>query len=383
MADKLEAVLLISKSILILLLCPLIFLWNNAKKQYTNARLLPYRLHHSHSLATQARLAQSFKRGTSTPILPRSTNQAISKTRPCTGTKKSNFHTLPLTLQTRILTLALPSKNLIFQPSFHNNTLSSRIATYNANWPKKKHIRNDSDPPSIDFERVLKRGATFLDQTPENIDPTGEKWDRTLICGYGYPEYTAALARERESEIISTSYLSLLTIDRRCYETVLRELYTRHTISFFGVEMLKLFLESAAPEGIQLVRYVHIGLLIDIPISPERWTSASSVTTKQSIGDSISQLTQTFKSLLELDVEIVFLSDSKNDYLHNTLLSNWLINEVFHSLKRLNKFILKTSVLERHVHMHVSGDNLRHGLNPVAVLTGGEYEGLQEQITGM
>ena len=72
----------------------------------------------------------------------------------------------------------------------------------------KNHIRDDVDPPSDDFAHVLGEDG---DQTPESIDPKARPPYKYLICGFG-----ETVAPGRRREIVPTSYVDLLRVDRKC-----------------------------------------------------------------------------------------------------------------------------------------------------------------------
>jgi hypothetical protein len=332
---------------------------------YTNARLVPYILRRKIANTIQISRARKLKRGISRPILDN-----IKSTSPL-SCDPVGFHHLPLEIQQQIFDLVLPQR-LIIQPEFRENRLVSRIGTfpnyYWNRWSPKKHIRDDSDRTSDHFAHVLDQGGWYLDQTPEPLDPSARRPERYLICGFA-----EALSPERRREIVPTGYVDLLRADRRCYASFLGDLYARHTISFFGAEMVTLFMDNASLEGMQRIRYVHLGIPLPKPGSRAYRDARNSVTA------AISQMTRVFSGLEELDVEIALLWGEKLGDLQD--LSRWLLYEAFEALGGLKKFVLKVSVLQRIVEMRIAGDVLKPVLLPVKVLNSRQYSELKKRLT--
>lgn len=248
----------------------------------------------------------------------------------------------------------------------------SRIGTFPNRpwnrWKRKRYIRDDSDRVSDDFARVLGEGAWYLDQTPEPLGLKSRPPDKYLIYGFG-----EVIAPGHRREIVPTSYVDLLRVNRRCYKTALDDHYGRHTISFFGAEMLTLFMNNASCEGLERIRYVHLG----IPMAKRGgWARRKG---RKSLALAITHMSKAFKGLQELDLEIVLLWDPKAGTLED--FSNWLVDEALLGLRGLKKFVLKVSVLEKVVRMLISEDVWVWKLRPLSVLSDSEYAALKRRIT--
>ncbi|KAL3449128.1 hypothetical protein BJX65DRAFT_272861 [Aspergillus insuetus] len=332
----------------------------------TQARLVPYILKRKIVNTIQISRARKLKRGVSRPILD---DRKI--TLPPLA-DRVGFHHLPFEIQQQIFDLVLPGR-LIIQPEFRDNRLVSRIGTFPSyywnRWPRKKHIRDDSDRTSDAFAYVLDQGGWYLDQTPEPLDPSARAPERYLICGFA-----EALSLVRRREIYPTGYVDLLRVDRRCYACLLGDLYARHTISFFGAEMLMLFMENASLEGMERIRYVHLGIALPKP------GSKAYLDARNSVAVAIERMASIFSGLEEVDVEIALLWGEKLGDLQD--LSRWLLHEAFDALGGLlRKFVLKVSVLQRIVEMRIAGDVLKPVLLPVKVINSRQYSELKTRLT--
>ncbi|KAJ0419650.1 hypothetical protein BJY00DRAFT_285706 [Aspergillus carlsbadensis] len=336
---------------------------------YTEARLVPFRCKRVIVNGMRISRARKLKRGVSRPIL--------DTTKEDTGLSSSDkvgFNHLPLEIQQQIFDYILPPR-LIMQPEFRDSRLVSRIGTfpdyYWNRWSRKKHIRDDSDPTSDYFAHALDQGAWYLDQTPEPLDPSARRPDRYLICGFA-----ESMIPDRRREIVSTGYVDLLRVDRRCYASLLGDLYGRHTISFFGSEMLELFMDNASIEGMQRIKYVHLGIPLPRPGSKTYLEAITSATT------AIERMASIISGLEELDVEIALLWGLRTVTENDQDLAEWLLHEAFVPLRGLlKKFVLKVSVLQRIVEMRIAGDVLRPVLVPVKVLSAQNYAALKEALT--
>ncbi|KAL3466926.1 hypothetical protein BJX64DRAFT_249309 [Aspergillus heterothallicus] len=332
---------------------------------YHEARLVPYGWKRRIVNAVRVSRARKLKRGAaSSPILKSAHDGYLPSDR-------VGFHHLPLEIQQQIFDLVLPPR-LIFQPELRDSRLVSRIGTfpnqYWNRWDKKKHIRDDTDPPSENFARVLGDGGWYLDQTPEPLDPSAPRPEKYLICGYAETVTPAQTA-----DVIPVSYLNFLRVDRRCYATVLDDLYSRHTISLFGPEMLMLFMNNSSLEGMERIQYIHLG----IPL-PKPSTSAHTAARKAAAA-AISRMAVAFPGLKELDVELALLGDPRAEDV--TDLSKWIFGDAFSTLRGLKKFVLKVSVLKRIVEMRIGRDVLRPTLVPLRVLSDRDYAALGKKVT--
>ncbi|KAL2831966.1 hypothetical protein BJY01DRAFT_254030 [Aspergillus pseudoustus] len=341
---------------------------------YHETRLIPRRWERTIVNSIQASRAGKLKRSPSSrPIL---LNKNINSNKNDTTSGRAvGFHHLPFEIQQQIYDLALPPQRLLIQPEFRDNRIFSRIGTFPSNrrwnrWKRNKHIRDDSDPPSDDFARALAKGACYLDQSPEPLDPGVERESpkrrrRDLICGFA----GSVTAEQRRGELVPVSYVDLLRVDRRCYAVALDDLYARHTISFFGSEMLTLFMDNTSVEGMERIRYVHLG----IPL-PRRGAKARKATAV-----AMARMAELFPGLEEIDVEVALLWDAETHGAQDV--SGWLWNEAFASLRGLRKFVLKVSVLKTILQYHIAGDCLRPVLDPIKLLSDEEYIALKKRVT--
>ncbi|KAL2811978.1 hypothetical protein BJX63DRAFT_432983 [Aspergillus granulosus] len=343
-----------------------IILMLSAYGLYHEARLVPYSWKRRIVNALQVSRARRFKRSTSRPILNNNGDASNTKW----PSDRAGFHHLPLEIQQQIFDLVLPPR-LVIQPEFRDNRLFSRTGTfpnqYWNRWDRRKHIRDDADPPSEYFAHVLAEGGWYLDQTPEPVDPGAQRPEKYLICGFA-----EALTPERRREYVPTPYVDLLRVDRRCYATVLDDLYRRHTISFFGPEMLSLFMDNASVEGMERIRYVHLGAPL-----PKLGTKAH-IEARKFVAAAIARMAVVFQGLEEFDVEIALPWDPKAQSVQD--LSNWVFTEAFASLRGLKKFVLKVSVLKKIVEMRIGGDILKPVLDPLKVLSTQDHSRLTKRV---
>jgi hypothetical protein len=136
------------------------------------------------------------------------------------------------------------------------------------------------------------------------------------------------------------AWTSLLRTSKLLHREAVNILYSRHTFSFFGPEMLQVFLDQASLEGLRAVRHMHLA----VPLSSQA----------SSIGNALDFLAQTMKrvelempGLQHLDVEIV----AQHGQPHNSALLWRRVSTIFEQLqlRQLEDFVLKISVLRKDV----------------------------------
>lgn len=126
----------------------------------------------------------------------------------------------------------------------------------------------------------------------------------------------------------------LMRSSRTIYVDLLDHFYARNTFSFFGAESLLYFVRNISPEGLQLIRYVHLA----IPLQSEKWMSKDS---KTLVTKALGVLQEEFESLKQLDVEVVIFWNQPTE---SQLMANWLRDAVFGQLRGLEKLVVKVTI---------------------------------------
>lgn len=238
---------------------------------------------------------------------------------------------LPIEIRQQIYELVLPTKK-VYQPcpGRPKYPLFEYHGPQPPHWPSHQQIRSDEDPPSQALGAILRIGGSYLDPIPAPKSQGCVVYSclTQLICGDMGMELEWARDDERRS------LTDLMRSNRTIYGDLLHHFYARNTFSFFGAESLLYFVRNVSPEGLRLIRYAHLA----IPLQSERWMLKSS---KALVTKAFGVLQAQFKSLKQLDVEVVILCSQPAE---PQLMVAWLRDEVFGKLHALEKLVVKVTV---------------------------------------
>lgn len=133
------------------------------------------------------------------------------------------------------------------------------------------------------------------------------------------------------------AYTSLLRTNKLTHQEVVDVLYSRHTFSFFGPELLLRFLDRASLEGLRSIKHLH--LAVPLPPHPSSMKHAL-----QCLSGTVKRVASEIPSLQHLDVEIVVQSGPVDD---EALLQSNLLS-IFRQIRphSLEEFVLKFSLLQ-------------------------------------
>ncbi|KAL1856411.1 hypothetical protein Daus18300_010783 [Diaporthe australafricana] len=238
---------------------------------------------------------------------------------------------LPIEIRQQIYELVLHTKN-IYQPcpGRRRYPLYKYHGPQPPDWPPHQHTRSEDDPPSQALGIILRLGGSCFrpSPAPKRQGCVGYFCVSLLICGEMDMDLKPAVAAE-------TCFLTdLMRSNRMIYGDMLHHFYARNLFSFFGPEMLLYFVRNVNPEGLRLIRYVHLA----IPLQSEGWESKES---QALVTKAFEVLQGRFESVKQLDVEVVILRSQPAD---PQLLAAWLRDEIFGQLHGLEKLIVKVSV---------------------------------------
>ena len=104
-------------------------------------------------------------------------------------------------------------------------------------------------------------------------------------------------------------------------------------------------MNNASFEGMQRVRYVHLGILLSKEVIQ------STLGARKLVALAINQMSKAFKGLQELDLEIALLWAPKLEIAED--FSRWLVDEARLGPRGLKRFVLNVSVLEKVLHVDV------------------------------
>lgn len=238
---------------------------------------------------------------------------------------------LPIEIRQQIYELVLPTKK-VYQPcpGRPKYPLYRYHGPQPPHWPSHQQIRSDEDPPSQSLGSILRLGGSYSNPVPapKKRGCVGYSCLTQLICG----DMSMELGRARGDK---RCYLTdLMRSSRTIYGDLLHHFYARNTFSFFGAESLLYFVRNASPEGLRLIRYAHLA----IPLQSEGWMSKSS---KALVTKAFGVLQEQFRSLKQLDVEVVILWSQP---VEPQLMVAWLRDKVFGQLHGLEKLVVKVTV---------------------------------------
>ncbi|KAK8083506.1 hypothetical protein PG996_002287 [Apiospora saccharicola] len=193
----------------------------------------------------------------------------------------ASFLHLPLELRLAIYDLALGEPCLVEphlgKPEWHPRP---------CHWRPGQRIRDEGEDPSEDELRtVLKVRAFGLLYAPNYGRRPDGSWER--------------LSRERVSWdwFAPPGYAKLMRTCHAVYDDLLHRLYAENTISLVGAQMVRYFGRNASPEGLGLVRFVHVALTL----SYHEWESYEE---KKTFERAIQSLQTLFPRLEQLDLDI-------------------------------------------------------------------------------
>lgn len=161
-------------------------------------------------------------------------------------------------------------------------------------WPLHQHIRRDEASPSQAVGTILCLGGSHSEPIPAPKTRGCVVYSclTQLICG----DLNMELMPARKGEICLLT--DLMRSSRATYENLLHHFYARNLLSFFGPESLLYFVRNVSPEGLQLIRYVHMVL----PLHSEGWMTKNSMTL---VVKAFEALEKQFHGLKQLDVEVL------------------------------------------------------------------------------
>lgn len=244
---------------------------------------------------------------------------------------QTSILSLPIEIRRHIYDLAIPTKK-VYQPTpgRPKYPLFEYHGPQPPHWPPHQHIRSDEDPPSQALGTILRLGGSYLHPipAPKRQGCVIFHCASQLICGDMWMELAPAKLPE-------TCFLTdLMRSSRTMYRDLLHHFYARNLFSFFGPESLLYFVRNVSPEGLRLIRYVHLA----IPLESEGWQSKHS---KALVEKAFRILQEQFKSLEQLDVEVAILWSQPAEA---QLIAPWLRDEVFSQLHGLENLVIKISV---------------------------------------
>lgn len=197
------------------------------------------------------------------------------------ATSPASFLHLPLELRLVIYDLALGEPCLVEphlgKPEWHPRP---------CHWRPGQRIRDeDEDPGEDELRTVLDVRAFGLLYAPNYRRRPDGSWER--------------LSRNRVSWdwFAPPCYSKLMRTCHAVYDDLLHRLYAENTISLVGAGMVRYFGRNASPEGLGLVRFVHIAL----SVSYHGWESPEE---QKSLEHAIQSLQELFPSLEQLDLDI-------------------------------------------------------------------------------
>ncbi len=257
--------------------------------------------------------------------------------------QNSPFLRLPMELRLRIYDLALQSDirlskggRCILQPGVgFKQMLLSFHGPYPSSWAPQQHVRSDADLPSSELTQMLALGASAMNPlvAPPRRGCVVYGVSPVMLCGDTCGDM-GWVTEENAKDICDLT--TLLRVCSPMYREVMPLLYSYNTISLFGAEMVPFFSRNVSPDGLRIVRNVHLILRLDAVM----WQDANR---KQSILRAVRCLRKSFIGLTQLDVEVAVTWGQPAEA---NVLWRWLIQEVFSQLAGLEEFVLKVSVLK-------------------------------------
>lgn len=273
------------------------------------------------------------------------------------------LHRLPPEIRLQIYGYLLPH-HYVVQPEFDSGRLRARfglLATNQARSETTKFIRNDDDRPSTTLRTILEDGGSFLHQTSPRIPSTKMTAGR-LICGDGeawhasrYPDLFGADACAK-----------LLRTSKSIYRELIEIFYSRHTFSFFGPEMLRIFLDQVSLEGLRSIKHIHLA----VPLTAK---CLSMEETFKQLADTMTRIASDMPNLQHLDVEIV-VNQSPTPKALREFIAPSFKNLRLHSLE---DFVLKISVLQSDGRKKITQEN---GAGVFAIADAEEYRKLKASL---
>ncbi|KAK8042070.1 hypothetical protein PG993_006593 [Apiospora rasikravindrae] len=221
-------------------------------------------------------------------------NRKIPKSKPIAQTQQqkaldasspASFLHLPLELRLQIYDLALGDACLVEphlgRPEWHPRP---------CNWQPGQRIRGDDEEPQSDELRTVLdvRAFGLLYSKRWRVHPDNHDWERFSRYGVPWTWYR------------SPCYSKLMRTCHTVYDDLLHRLYGENTISLVGAEMLRYFGRNASPEGLGLVRYVHVGLVV----SCQGWESRQE---QESLEHAVRSLQKLFPKLEQLDLNVTIV----------------------------------------------------------------------------
>jgi hypothetical protein len=251
---------------------------------------------------------------------------------PPSPTLSDDLHRLPPELRLQIYGYLFP-QHYVVQPEIDNGRLRVRfglLASKPTTPNTASFIRNDADPPSNTLRLTLEDGGSFLHQTSPQL-PSTKRTAGRLICGDGEAWYI----NQCPKFFGGGAWTSLLRTSKLVHREVVDILYGTHTFSFFGPEMLQVFLDQASFEGLRSVRHVHLA----VPL-PRRESSMESVL--DNVAQTMRRVELEMTALQHLDVEFMAYEGPP----HDTTTLWRRVRQIFGQLRlhSLEDFALKISV---------------------------------------
>lgn len=247
------------------------------------------------------------------------------------STSPTSILSLPIEIRQYIYELVVHTKK-IYQPcpGRPRYPLYAYHGPQPPDWLPHQHTRSEDDPPSQALGTILRLGGSCFDPLPAPKRQGCVMYGcvSQLICGEMRVDLRPPVAAE-------TCFLTdLMRSNRTIYGDILHHLYARNLFSFFGPDSLLYFVRNVSPEGLRLIRYVHLA----IPLRSEGWKSKDS---QAIVTKAFKVLQEQFESVKQLDVEVVILRSQPAD---PQLLAAWLKDKVFGQLYGLEKLVVKVSV---------------------------------------
>lgn len=203
------------------------------------------------------------------------------------------IHRLPPEIRLQIYHHIFP-RSYVVQPEFENGRLRVRFGLLTTNSTNSNTaVSSCSNATRNTLRTTLEDGGSFLHQRSPRIPVTKATAGR-LIYGDGEAWYIS----QCPEFFGGGAFASLLQTSRTVHQEVVDILYSKHIFSFFGPEMLQLFLDRASFEGLRSVRCVHLA----VPIQPQ---GSSMETALILLGRTMRRVNSEMIGLRHLSVEVV------------------------------------------------------------------------------